>query len=46
MAFIHFVVTVIGGSAVATALLAGAVKCLHVIQTKATISSIFKTFLR
>jgi hypothetical protein len=46
MAFIHFMVTVVGGSAVATGLLAGAVKVLHVVQTKASISTAGKALLR
>jgi hypothetical protein len=42
MAFFKFITTVVGGSAVATVMLAGAVKTLHVLQTKAAIKSIFR----
>jgi len=46
MTFVQFMATVIGGAAVATALLACAVKALHVVQTKAALSSANKALLR
>jgi hypothetical protein len=46
MAFVQFMASVIGGAAVATVLLAGAIKALQVVQTKAALSSANKALLR
>jgi hypothetical protein len=46
MAFVHFMVAVVGGPAVATGLLAGAVKVMHFIQTKTPISTAVKGLSR
>jgi len=46
MAFFKFITTVVGGSAVATVMLAGAVKTLHVLQTKTAFTAGIKSIFR
>jgi hypothetical protein len=46
MMFLRFIVSVVGGSAVAAVLLGGVVKALHSIQTKQSESPAVKALVR